>query len=432
MENKSKIGICSAVLLCGIAIHYMVITMLMNDSIAVKFWKEVIILILVSYTFLRNFNNEKYLDYATIAISFFILSLLFSAIVMTKNITIVIYILRIYFIPLLVYYFSKNCSKLNKITVQSIIKYVVYFYCILCIWGIFQALILGDDFLINLGYPVKYAGRLRDSYYFGGFGDFQRVVATFANTNVFAGVIGFILIIFSFNAELFENIKKKRIKIAIMGLAFILTFSRSNWMAMITVVIFLNCRNKKILKKAIGGIILVVIVLFIISKIIDVNILEYFQRYIINTLTMQEDSAVGRITIWKEAFDTFVNNPFGIGLGKVGVLASKLTGTMPVVGESSYFAILLDTGIQGFIGFISMIILFIKGTFNYKEDSNSTKAIKFQKSVRYIIIYMLIIFMFSNHIYDLEITITAFFFIGLARNKAFMKSLKKDNMLLNN
>lgn len=462
MKNRSMFSILIKILLCGIALHYMVVTIISKDNSMIKFWKEfIIILLFIDTVFLKVFKDTKEnikttsrIDLSKVALFSFIINLVVISFVMTDKLYNAIFVSRLYLIPIIIYYIAKNNSRFNKDMVSKIIKFVLGFYSIVALWGIFQALILGDDFLIKLGYPLKYAGRLRDSYYFGGFGDLQRVVSTFSNTNVFAAVIGVIIIVVIFNPIFMQNYKYKKYCLVILVSAYILTFSRSNWLAMIVIIFLvnfkyvkmfvvnlknkemfknifsLNLKNKKRYKDIVIILLTCVLLSFVYQKISGISIYKIMSQYITKTIMLKDTSAAGRSRIWYDAFITFIHNPFGIGLGKVGMVAAKLSKKITVVAESSYFAILLDTGIQGFIFFFSSLIFNFYYTKKY--TNNNIYSISYLKTVRYIMIYLMIIFLFSNHIYDLEIMIITSFFIGLGRNQRFLNSFIKDKDLVIN
>ncbi len=421
-ENLMKL------LLCGLGIHYMIITILFNDTIIFKFWKETVIIIyMIGMLFV--FVNKKNIKFMEIfpsdgLILLFIVSLIFSAIFMTESTESSIYMLRVYLVPIIVYFISKNSEGLTKDNISKIFKFIFLFYTILALWGIFQAYFLGDDFLINIGYPLKYAGRLKNSYYFGGFGDMQRVVSTFANVNVYACVIGFITIMSIYNKDtLLCKEKNYKVNYFILVCSFILTFSRSNWLAII-ILLFPLIQNKKgILKKALQLCIIVLVVMFIYFLISKVNILKIISKYIINTISMNDHSSNGRFGIWQEGINQVLNSPFGIGLGNVGTRSAALNGDVNLSIESSYLALLLDTGVQGFIPYILFIIytIYYVGIKIKKESKKEVKL--FFTSIRSICLYLLIIFTFSNHIHDLEIMIFFSFFVGLAYNKKFIESI---------
>lgn len=439
LNKRLNISLLMTILLCGIAVQYMFISIILNDNIMLKFWKEIILLIsIVGILFfkLKNNSNQEISfleeikhDYNIYAHLLFIILLLLSAIFMSKSISGSIYVIRLYLIPILVYYIAKY-NNFTKESIVKLINIVVKFYCIISLWGVFQALALGDDFLINLGYPLKYAGRLRDSFYFGGFGDFQRVVSTFSNVNVFAGVIGILIIILIFNSKFFESKKIKYSALFIFSITLLLTFSRSNWVAMGVVLLIASIKNKKILKNSILVLVSIFILLVIVELFTEYNIITMLKEYIFKTLTLQEGSSLGRFGIWKEGAIAFLNNPLGTGLGNVGMVSKRIFGEIHFTGESSYLAILLDVGIQGAICYF--FVLFREFYMSLRINSENTVVENYLKTKNYIIIYLLILFIFSNHIYDLEIMIVTFFFIGLGSNKYFLNSFKNIDINKNN
>lgn len=427
MIKQNKFNLILILLLCGLALHYMLITIILKDNILFKFWKEILIIILLIDTIAINWlkvKNNIFLNNIDLCIILFGISLIWSAIFKSESIGSAIFVVRLYILPIIVYYIAAKNYKLTANNVYKIISIITVFYAILCIWGIFQATILGDSFLINLGYPVKYEGRLRDSYYFGGFGNMQRVMATFANTNVFAAVIGIMIILNIFNPSIMKINKHYKAIISIFVIAFILSFSRTNWIAMIFIIIILNCKNKRILKSLGAIVILVVAIGIIYSLISDISIFRIIFKYIEDTITLQDTSAAGRGHIWRNAFEIIKSNPFGIGLGKTGEVSTKLFGELIIPAESSYFAILLDLGVQGGIFYFIMMMCNIYNSIRCKVKKK--EEIAYLKTTRYLLIYLLIIFISSNHIYDLEIMITSFFFIGLSRNKTFLHSISSN------
>ncbi len=170
-----------------------------------------------------------------------------------------------------------------------------------------------------------------------------------------------------------------------------------------------GCQKKKI--KIFLIVILVSIVVFIIG-VLSKNM--YFYKiftWILATLTGEESSSAARTSIWIEAFQKMLNNPFGIGFGKVGSFAYGI-GTVNVLScENSYIAIALDLGWMGFWAYFLFLISLIVRFSHIKENNIDDQKIK--RSGIAMIIYLMICFFFSNHIYDMEAMTIIFFIVGL-------------------
>jgi hypothetical protein len=70
--------------------------------------------------------------------------------------------------------------------------------------------------------------------------------------------------------------------------------------------------------------------------------------YLISTLTLQEESALGHLIAWIEGLTTIISNPFGLGLGMSGRVAASLGST---IGGENLFIVL---GVQ--VGFVAVLL----------------------------------------------------------------------------
>lgn len=71
--------------------------------------------------------------------------------------------------------------------------------------------------------------------------------------------------------------------------------------------------------------------------------------YILSTITLQEESALGHLIAWIEGLTAIINNPFGLGLGMSGRVAASLGTT---IGGENQFIVL---GVQ--VGFVAVLLL---------------------------------------------------------------------------
>jgi hypothetical protein len=298
------------------------------------------------------------------------------------------------------------------------------------LYGLFQALILGDKFLIRLGYRLGADGRLTNPFYISGFGDFQRVVSTFVNPNTCAMYLSLILIFIFINSNSFKR-KQLVNGVLLIITTIIFTFSRSAWIPLFIVILimvkYLKKEMPQIKKIIFISLISLLILLILISIISDMNIFERIFEFIYRSITLKDTSADGRPEIWKYAFSIFKENIFGIGMGQTGAKASVLGNTM-IAAESSYLTIMLDFGLQGIIIFVFMYIFSMYINFcNIKKSNKYSKILILNLGCMIATIMMCISMFFSNYVQDVELQIIYYLIIGFGSNKYLYTSIK-DNI----
>jgi O-antigen ligase len=410
--------------------HYFIFSILLKEYDFLKYWKEVVISITCLLIFTRKIseslrNKQFGLTVLDISILYFLIPIVFSFLFLTTDKSAGLYMFRVYIQPLLVYYIVRNINmteyQFNKFT-----KIIFNVAIILSAYGLFQAIVLGDQFLISLGYTLKYEGRLLDSYYIFGFGNFQRVVSTFFNSNVCALYLSFSLIIVFMNNHIFTK-RKLILGLTIILLAILFTFSRSTWIPLLFVLFYILKYFKNTFPSLRKIIILFPLLwisfLFIASTLFDLMIFERLYAFIYNSITLKDTSAAGRSDIWAQAVSIIKDNIFGIGMGHTGAKAMAL-GNDFIPSESSYLTILLDFGIQGLIPFLLIFISTIYISFKNINRFRYNKKIKLINIGRILATVMIMVSMlFSNYIHDIELFTIYYFLIGLGSNKFLIQDV---------
>lgn len=402
-----------------LVINYMVVTIILGDQIIYKYIRDVVLIGLFMSQVCKDrlSSTNRVAGLCVILFLFFLLVGFYKAVSPTLGLT----VLRKYIFPLLLLFIVSNSKIVNNI--NRFLKFIVILFSILAAIGIFQAQILGDVFLKNLGYPIEYSytyGRmmLYNSFYFGGFG-IQRVVATLSNSNVCALILGVTLLFIIICYPFLMGIKYKYILLCIIGCAYVLTFSRSNFVAMMIVVILIAWPYIPYKKKLILGVCALAVGVIVLGILQGESGLIYrLFLWIQNTLNFTESSAAGRSIRWLTALNAVLQNPTGIGFGHVGSIASEAGVVTDYYScENSYLALALDTGWLGFLlyyGFlISMAIKLKRHTRRYKIKGNKL-AERLCTAAFVIIIYFCVVMFFSNHIYDMEAVSIIYIFVGLA------------------
>ena len=416
-SEKTQITLWKILIILEI-INYQVVTIMCNDFVVLKFLRDFVLIYIIVATL---YKNKIKIDLNLIIIGVFILFVGYATI-RTSGMKTALTYARKYISPLILFLAIRNAKFVTEDTYVDILKFLLRAFFVFCVWGIFQAYVLGPEFLIKIGYPTKYSNvfkgiALRDSYYFGNM-SIQRVVGTLSNSNVCALILGSIIICCLVNYKKILNTKLDIVCIIGCVAGYILTFSRANFLAFIIVsVIFLwkYIPKKKYIFIAFAGALGLFVILYFIQG--ENGITHKLVKWVVNSLTFKESSVAGRRGIWLKAAKAVIENPLGIGFGRTGAGAVGNIGLPVYSCENSYLAMALDMSILGLAAFLLFIGSLIKEIMSMGKSVTMWK-----KMLGAIFTYMGITYMFSNHIYDREANMVIFFLIALTMN--FMK--KKD------
>ena len=395
--------------------NYQVVTVIFKDFIALKYLRD-ILLIMLLYFSAHKIKNK--ISKETLWIS---IILIFCVIAMAKSVDVSLGVasIRKYLFPFGVYIIAKNINMNVFDRNKEIAVFLMHTAMILSIWGIFQAWVLGDEFLKSLGYDTEYSygyGRvmLRNSFYFGGLG-IQRVVSTLSNSNECALIFGIILIFFIGNYNKIPTKHKKWYAIIIL-LGFLLTFSRSNFVAFAVVVLFIlfpYIPYKKKIFLVLSGIVCIVLLLYLWN--LDGGIVGKIMKWVGASLSFTDASAAGRSERWRIAGKAVLDHPFGLGFGHVGSLARD-AGYEFYACENSYLALAIELGIIGMVSYV-MLMLIIYKKLEKRRKYFGRKGCAMEKRLcacgKAIILYYMMAMFFSNYILDLEAMSIMYLCVGI-------------------
>ena len=414
-----------------LAINYMIVEIILKSNFVLSCLRDILLASLLILT-VRKIKVTISKPFYCVII-FMILAAL--ALCHTNSLATGIIAIRRYYFPILFLFCISNIDIDNNN--HYIICFMVKLLALLSAWGIFQADILGDSFLRKIGYPLVYSyayGRdmLYNSFYFGNLG-IQRVVSTFSSSNIY-GLCSGIVLIASIILYEYINIKCKNILIILILAGYILSFSRSNFLALL--VIFIVYLRKYIPhKKIVYFSITVLIIALIIWGIIQGNsgVLYKISTWIVNTFAGRESSSAARSGIWKAAFMESVKHPLGLGYGHVGALANSDLATSQVYSsENSYLTIALDMGWLGtflyifFLASLVKVLIRYSIMFNNKSDYYGNRLCVCGYTI---LIYLSIVMLFSNHIQDMETICFAYLFAGIALQYIHTHNIKPINLI---
>ena len=180
-------------LLVVLPINYMVFNILLKGIPLVKYFKDMLMLLLFLLFAVSNPKIKKK-DFLGVGIIFTIIAVILLKTLASRNLMDSLYALRLYMMPLLLYLIYAM-NPLSKLQTYKIVRVLFYLSILMALWGIFQSFVLGDEFLINLNYKGE-SGRLSSGFYISGFRGIQRVTSTFPAPNAFALFSNFMIFIF--------------------------------------------------------------------------------------------------------------------------------------------------------------------------------------------------------------------------------------------
>lgn len=329
------------ILLFLLPFHYLFCELILNDYNIDNIWRDVIILIL----FLLCFPFIQ-IDLSSIII-LLITGFSISLSLISDDVSFGFNICRTYCLPMLIYFVARNLCKSKEIF-NKIINIILTTGFLDAVWGLIVTYILGADFLNQIGYNLESSS----SFYINGFYGIPRLLGTFASPN---DTGEFFAIVLSLSVFKIHFSKLDYIKIGVISLALILTFSRSSIGALLVFLFlyflavgrknFINPRSLMTVKimpivSICSIIILVVIILF--------NSQKYFQMIqglLQSTLSGNDASANKHFEDLYLPLQTVLDNPLGLGYGNSGPLAQAHFGGSTTMVESSVYLVFFDYGI---------------------------------------------------------------------------------------
>lgn len=417
-------------------INYMFGTIILKDMFLFKYLRDILLALLLGSLFVQKKVRLK-IDtgnrWVFVGMLMFLSGFLIGCI-QSESISIVITVARRYIFPLLLLYAVSRMDIAKHF--GSFLRFIMIFFTILCFWGVFQAQVLGDTFLRNLGYPLVYSyyyerDMLYNSFYFGGFG-IQRVVATLSSSNIFALVSGASFFFLFICKDYIKKVKHPVICLIIIMAGYLLSFSRSNFLAMFFVVILVVWPYVPYKKQIFYAILFCVLILLgIIIYQGEGGIFFKILGWVRDSFHFKDSSAAGRFGIWQAAMEQIAKSPLGIGLGHVGGMADVVgISELTFSAENSYFTIALDTGWLGLLGYLvfllSLVFALRKKARRFRRLSNRVGE-KICTCGYALIIYLMIVMLFSNHIQDMEVVSLVYIYAGIGLSLNYNQEVDCSN-----
>lgn len=351
------------ILLIILPYHYLVFSILLSKFSFLTVYRDIIILVILVLDLYKTRLKEKKFDLFLLMLILILFIYACESDIFPNSFT----ILRVYIAPIALL-FSCSHMEYNDVDLKKILKICVINGIIISIYGIFQAYILGANYLIKLGYPTNwYGGTLSASLYLSNYGSssigrgIQRVISTFSAANMCCFYLSCILI---FVTQLYR-LKKDWIEtkiynffVIIVSLAIILTFSRSCWLGLIVFILYIISKLKKVKRNHIIYVLVAsVVFLFLLVFAGNVRIVQGIIHIIESSFSGKDTSVLSHASTIENAIEIIKSNFWGLGLGKSGPRAINY-GFNNLV-ESSYLLMCFELGIPGSVLYFLMYILLL-------------------------------------------------------------------------
>jgi len=170
------------------------------------------------------------------------------------------------------------------------------------------------------------------------------------------------------------NISTTRNKIGFLltTMCIVLTFSRGAYIGIvITILLMIIIRDKRKAKlKNLFTIFLIFIGIGCVTTLFGINFMSFIGDRFSN---IANDEGSGRITLWENAIETFVNNPI-LGIGLNGTLDySAINYGSSVYIHNTMLEVLSEAGVIGFIAFIIFWISILLFCIRLYKNNRETK-----------------------------------------------------------
>ena len=167
-----------------------------------------------------------------------------------------------------------------------------------------------------------------------------------------------------------EYLGQRRARLYILALPILLagefmTISRNSWIliAVAGCVLFLKLKRRHQLQLAVVTVVIAIALLAFISPL---------RRFVINTLTLQDSSAAGRVSEVDDILAKILEAPFGRGLGEASYKIRRF-GFQEIHTEYFVFMVALEIGIPGLVWYLFIMSQFGLACFKRGEQSPGIK-----------------------------------------------------------
>lgn len=408
-----KKGNLIKLLIAFMAYHYLIFAVILDGFSVLKLWRDLLIIVLLLISFMRSIKLDI-VELIIIVVGFIFFIYMMNA----PHLDSAFNIFRVYYVPMLIYFVARRYYADIK-WYKGLLKLLLYNATLLSLYGIFQAFVLGPSFLIKLHYNMS-GDLLSGGFYISGLSNIQRVASTFSSPNICGMYLLLVFIVCYTSKSIMEiNEKKYNICMGIILATIMLTFARTVWLSLGVVLLIDNYKklfSVKMIAVIWKGLVLIGLAIILDRIFLNSTIYNTLNFILVRTLTGSDDSMISHQSTLNQGMNLIVNNPWGLGLGLNGPRATSF-GDANLV-ESSYFTLIYDIGILGCIVYFLTHIIPMLAIHKFERNKQIVRA----KTVKYIVIAILLAEINYPYIQEMEVTIFVFFFLGITANKTLWKT----------
>ncbi len=327
-------------------------------------WKEIILAVLIIKVIWQAVSKTKKFPFKILLVDKLIFALFVLAALsipfLTKDLSIAFWGLR-YDFELFLIYFVVRSFEWKKIEIQKSVAIILIAGLVVALFAILQVTVLPKDFLTQFGYSTEVTwqpGQSLPAFQQIGGTEVVRAQSFLAGPNQLGSYL-LILLPLALLMIFYQKAKKAKLIFSIYFIIFLLalffTYSRSAWLgflAAVLVLIFILI-NRKFRLYFLGGLILIGLAVYLISK----NLLSF---RIIDVFVQHQGSTPERIETLKKTFGIILKNPFGLGVGKAGLVSFTSQKADTLIPESWYLQVALEFGILGFLIYVGIVVEFFR------------------------------------------------------------------------
>jgi O-antigen ligase len=397
----------------------------LGKSQILSYWKEFILAILfvrIVFDAIRYRRLPFKIIWVDRLIALLFVIALVSIIYGTKNLAQAGWGIRYDFEMFLIYGITRALIRDSK-QIKQLFYVLLASGTIVAIFGLVQALFLTPDFLARCcGYSYALgwtpdqslqASQVIPGADPGSIGSY-RIISTFAGPNQL-GIYLSSLILLAASAWVIFKAKKERLILGLLLIVFLVplyfTYSRSAWLALIagliTIVIFTLTR-----KYLIYGLIAIVGIIFVGILII---IFGRNNPFIENVLLRFSTSGDHWAQI-KESLTTFLKHPFGLGVGKAGLVSMRFPKNGIFINESWHLQILTELGFLGFLVYVGIIYDFFRKLYKGVKEQLSGLSKTFVLTAFSILVAVIVHGFFLHTWTDISLVVIVWVIFAIAIN----------------
>jgi hypothetical protein len=291
----------------------------------------------------------------------FVFSNIILGTLLAGNLILSLYAIRMSYFPMIFYFIAKFGITKDSVQIENYTSKLINWYFIVGISGLILYFFFPDVIKYMTLKTLK-PGAIEAEYYI------KRMGSVFWTPVVFASFMAVCTIYFYYKSIQKQSFWNYSIY-SLMWCCLFLTVSRGAIISFFFgwILLTIMYRSYMVFLKSLGLMVFVLIVLWIIDPLIY-NVLLFIASSSAETLMIKK--GLSRVDLWLAAFDDFIKNPIGYGLGKAGHVAVRFFGKFsPDAATYStdgwYLKLANETGVWGLLSYFTLTGVFFVQSIKY-------------------------------------------------------------------